>query len=325
IVKHGSTSSDKFLANNMINMYCKCGCLSYAHQLFDEMPQRDLVTWNSILAAYVSGKIGLDSEVFVSGGLVNVYLKFGKVKEARLMFDEIEEWDRDVMLWNLMLKAYVKVGLREEAFRFLPDFHRSEVVCPDVGSLQCVLNGFAEDIVKHGSISSDKFLANNMINMYCKCGCLSYARQLFDEMPQRDLVTWNSILAAYVSGCEVDGGNAETAISLKNPLIAKSTHAQIVKHGSTSSDKFLANNMINMYGKCGCLSYARQLFDEMPQRDLVTWNSILAAYGSGCEVDGGNAEKDDDGVIVVEYLWDFVESGWPENGDRNLECRCIFR
>ncbi|PWA52278.1 hypothetical protein CTI12_AA456430 [Artemisia annua] len=77
----------------------------------------------------------------------------------------------------------------------------------------------------------------------------------------------------------------------KNPLIAKSTHAQIIKHGITSSDKFLANNMINMYGKCGCFSYARQLFDEMPQKDLVTWNSILAAYGSGCEVDGGNVEK----------------------------------
>nr|GFD39273.1 pentatricopeptide repeat-containing protein At4g33170 [Tanacetum cinerariifolium] len=54
----------------------------------------------------------------VSGGLVNVYLKFGKVKEARLMFDEMEEWDRE---W-------------------------SEVVCPDVGSLQCVLHGFAEDV-----------------------------------------------------------------------------------------------------------------------------------------------------------------------------------
>ncbi|GJV81152.1 pentatricopeptide repeat-containing protein [Tanacetum coccineum] len=99
-----------------------------------------------------------------------------------------------------------------------------------------------------------------------------------------------------------------TAISQKNPLIAKSTHAQIIKHGITSSDKFLANNMINMYGKCGCLSYARQLFDEMPQRDLVTWNSILAAYGSGCEVDGGNAEKDEVTLATTAKACAFIVS-----------------
>ncbi|KAL8265100.1 hypothetical protein R6Q59_023230 [Mikania micrantha] len=159
-------------------MYSKCGDLHFARQLFGEMPQRDLVTWNSILAAYATScgsnsgnveegfhlfrllvrscnvsltkmtfapvlklclmssyvwasecvhgyslKIGLESEVFISGALVNIYIKFGKVKEARVMFDDMAEYDRDVVLWNVMLKAYVKMGFQEDAFHFLSEFH----------------------------------------------------------------------------------------------------------------------------------------------------------------------------------------------------------
>ncbi|PWA32856.1 tetratricopeptide repeat (TPR)-like superfamily protein [Artemisia annua] len=336
IIKHGITSSDKFLANNMINMYGKCGCLSYARHLFDEMPQRDLVTWNSILAAYGSGcevdggnvekgmslfrvllrlgggsltkmtfapvlkmclasscvwssecvhgfarKIGLDSEVFVSGGLVNVYIKFGKVKEARLMFDEMEEWDRDVVLWNLMLKAYVKVGLREEAFRFLSDFHRSEVVCPDVGSLQCVLNGFAEDV----DLETDY---KEQVQAY------AIKLSLMDDESAK-VISWNKTMSRYYQSgdhssaikCLVDMKKSNVKhddvtfiVSLANvvPLgdlkLGKLIHGMALKSGFDIKVN-VSNSLVNMYSKMNCLSTAKKVFFNMEETDIVSWNSII--------------------------------------------------
>ncbi|KAK1427330.1 hypothetical protein QVD17_16013 [Tagetes erecta] len=335
IITHGHTTSDRFLTNNLLNMYSKCGALHLARQLFDEMPQRDLVTWNSILAAYASCsdctldnvkegfhlfrlllkssdvsltkmtfapvlklclmssyvsasecvhgyclKVGLESEVFVSGALVNIYINFGKVREARLLFDDMEEYDRDVVLWNMMLRAYVKMGFQEEAFRFLADFHRSDVVCPDIGSLQCVLSGFPEN---------SKY--KEQVRAYAvKLSCTD------DEVS--NVVSWNKIMSrCYQFGdhwsafkCFLDMNRSNIKhdevtfiVSLANvvPLndlnLGEQIHGMALKLGFCINVN-VSNSLINMYSKMGCLTSSRRIFSEMDETDVVSWNSMINSY-----------------------------------------------
>ncbi|KAK9076874.1 hypothetical protein SSX86_005208 [Deinandra increscens subsp. villosa] len=339
VITHGHTTSDRFLTNNLINMYSKCGDLHLARQLFDEMPQRDLVTWNSILAAYASCcdsnshkveegfhlfrlllrssdvsltkmtfapvlklclmssyvwasecvhgysvKIGLESEVFISGALVNIYIKFGKVREARLMFDGMAEYDRDVVLWNVMLRAYVKMGFQEEAFRFLSEFHRSEVVCPDIGSLQCVLNGFPE---------------NSDTNMKYKEQLLAYAIKLSwkdDELSK--VVSWNKIMSHYYQfgdhlsaiNCFLDMNRSNTkhddvtfivslstVVPLNDLKLGEQIHGMSLKSGFYTHVN-VSNSLINMYSKMGCLTSSSRVFNEMDETDVVSWNSMINSY-----------------------------------------------
>lgn len=82
-----------------------------------------------------------------------------------------------------------------------------------------------------------------------------------------------------------------TAISRNDLLFGESIHALVIKHGHTTANRFLTNNLVNMYSKCGSLHSARHLFDIMPRRDLVTWNSILATYASCHDSYFGNVEE----------------------------------
>lgn len=57
----------------------------------------------------------------------------------------------------------------------------------------------------------------------------------------------------------------------------KSVHAQIISLGM-ESDTFLLNNLVNMYSKCGNVAEARQVFDQMSERNSVSWNAVIAGY-----------------------------------------------
>ncbi|XP_071729719.1 pentatricopeptide repeat-containing protein At4g33170 [Rutidosis leptorrhynchoides] len=338
-ITHGHTASDRFLANNLINMYSKCGHLCFARQLFDVMPERDLVTWNSILAAYASScdsnphnveegfhlfklllrlsdinltkmtfapvlkmcltsgyvgasecvhayatKIGLELELLVSGALVNIYIKFGKIKEARLMFDEMADYDRDVVLWNVMLKAYAKMGLQFEAFHFLSEFHRSEVVRPDVGSVQCVLYGFnetddtctkyKEQVQAYGiklwltdNGFSNVIPLNKIISQYYQSGDYWSAIKCFMDI-NRSNVKYD-VVTLVVS--------IATVVSLGNLRLGEQIHGLTLKSGFDTNLN-VSNSLINMYSKMGCLKSATKVFFEMEETDVVSWNSMINSY-----------------------------------------------
>ncbi|KAD4179819.1 hypothetical protein E3N88_28410 [Mikania micrantha] len=286
--------------------------------LFGEMPQRDLVTWNSILAAYATScgsnsgnveegfhlfrllvrscnvsltkmtfapvlklclmssyvwasecvhgyslKIGLESEVFISGALVNIYIKFGKVNEARVMFDDMAEYDSDIVLWNVMLKAYILA------------------VC----TLQCVLTEFPE---------------NNDTNMKnYKEQLLAYAIKLSwtdDEVSK--VVSWNKIMSLYCQfgdhcsaiKCFLDMNrfnvkhddvtcivSLATVVPLNDLKLGEQIHGMSFKLGLYIHVN-VSNSLIYMYSKIGCLTSSSRVFFEMEETDIVSWNSIINSY-----------------------------------------------
>ncbi|XP_042478226.1 pentatricopeptide repeat-containing protein At1g71420 [Macadamia integrifolia] len=139
----------------------------------------------------------------------------------------------------------------------------------------------------------DLFVTNHLINLYAKCGCLEVARQLFDQMPLRNLVSWTALITGYDQH-----GRSDDCFRLFSSMLAhhhptefafasvlgscncirgRQVHALVLK---TSFDTYVyvANALITMYSKnLGC-DGAWAVFQSMPTRSLITWNSMLAGF-----------------------------------------------
>ncbi|KAF2285068.1 hypothetical protein GH714_037726 [Hevea brasiliensis] len=330
-------------------MYSKCGSLSSARQLFDRTLDRDLVTWNSILAAYaqsadsdldhvtegfslfrllrecfvstskmtlapvlklclLSGyvcaseavhgyavKIGLEWDVFVSGALVNIYSKFGLVSEASVLFERMPE--RDVVLWNVMLKAYVESGMEEAALCLFSEFHRSGLR-PDDASVCCVLNGISDICSDTGKKYMEQIQA--------------YATKLFFYDDNSNVVMWNKKLSEHLQAGEywaavdcftnmirsyVKYDNVTlvvvvaAATGTDNLRLGQHIHGMILKSGFDSLVS-VANSVINMYSKMGFVSFAKKVFTGMNELDLISWNSMISCCAQN------NLEKESVSLLI---------------------------
>ncbi|MFS8030682.1 putative tetratricopeptide-like helical domain superfamily [Helianthus anomalus] len=137
-----------------------------------------------------------------------------------------------------------------------------------------------------------------MVSGYTRAGEMENAVELFEQMPDRDTPSWNSIIA----GCTQNGMFSE-AIRLLRRMIAdglkpnhvtvlcslsafghtgmlqlgKSTHAYILRNRLGPNSR-IANGLVDMYGKCGSLKEARKVFDETPERNLTSWNSMINSF-----------------------------------------------
>ncbi|CAM8949582.1 unnamed protein product [Rhodiola kirilowii] len=153
--------------------------------------------------------------------------------------------------------------------------------------------------------ANDRFVINNLISMYSKCGSLVYARYLFDKMPYRDLITWNAILAAYAQWAEFECELVEegfdlfrdlirktvaiTALTLspvlKLCLVAESLKASVAVHGfavkvGLGFDGFVSGALVNIYSRFGLAKDARILFDRTldEDKDVVLWKVMIIGY-----------------------------------------------
>jgi pentatricopeptide repeat protein len=145
-------------------------------------------------------------------------------------------------------------------------------------------------------MTQEAFIGNALMDMYVKCGELCKARDLLDELPVQDVVTWNSL----VSGCAQQGHDKEAMESFEEMqqrgilpdgvtfigIIkicgnigslrrGKEIHAKIIKE---DMDFTTGNALVDMYAKCGAPREAQEVFEELPDHDESSWTSLMAAY-----------------------------------------------
>lgn len=144
------------------------------------------------------------------------------------------------------------------------------------------------------------FVGNALIAMYGKLGFLESALKVFDKMPEKNLVTWNSMMYAYSEngvfeesydlfmgllngeeGLVPDVATMVTVIPLcaaqGEVKLGMVLHGLALKHGLGEEVK-LNNSLMDMYSKCCCLYEARILFDINEDKNVVSWNSMIAGY-----------------------------------------------
>ncbi|KAG6505201.1 pentatricopeptide repeat-containing protein At4g15720-like [Zingiber officinale] len=150
--------------------------------------------------------------------------------------------------------------------------------------------------LKAGALTVSAF--NHLVHGYARCEGVGDARRLFDEMPQRNVVSWTSLMAGYVHASQPHGavslfsdmmvsGARPNAFTFATALNAcshlsdiesgRAIHARSETCGSRS-DVFVASALVNMYGKSNHVDDARMVFDEMVERNAVTWGSMISAY-----------------------------------------------
>eukprot|EP01018_Ginkgo_biloba_P002193 Gb_33328 [translate_table: standard] len=245
IIKSGF-HSDVFVSNALVDMYAKCGSIENARHVFDKIRQRTMVSWNAMIAGYAQN---------------------GLVDEAVKLFQEMPE--RDVVSWTAMIAGYAQNGHREEALKLFRQMQLAGVkpnsktfasVIPACTALAALEQGMKihEEVIRSG-FQSVVSVVNALIDMYAKCGIIEHARQVFDQMPKRDMVSWTSMIAGYAQN-----GHVDEALKLFQNMPQR--------------DVFSWTVMIAGYAQRGCVDEALKLFQEMPQRDVVSWNVMIAAY-----------------------------------------------
>ncbi|KAG6479116.1 hypothetical protein ZIOFF_062576 [Zingiber officinale] len=257
-------------------------------------------------------KTGLHLTGFVSNALIAMYAKCGRFGSARLLFDRMSV-ETDVVSWNSMISACLKDQQFFEALNLFREMQKVGVSMNSytvVGVLQACaeLSQSKLGMEIHASLLKNTrkleiYESNSLVVLYARCGRIHNAIRVFEEMDEKDNVSWNSILAGYVqnglyqesikffsdiiqSGFEPDQVSIITCASasgrLGNFSIAKQIHAYAIKHGF-SVDLQVGNTLIDMYTKCQFVNYAANVFRELHGKDCISWTTMIACYAqSSC-------------------------------------------
>ncbi|KAL6844595.1 hypothetical protein ACP4OV_025254 [Aristida adscensionis] len=232
---------------------------------------------------------------------------------ARRLFDAIPGPDR--FAYNTVIRAYCSGGFPEEALRL----HRGMLgrgILPNEFTLPFVVKACTRaqmwehalavhaEAVKLGFVQQ-VFVGNAILHSYATAGSLAVSRRFFDEMVDRNVVSWNSMIGGYAQA-----GQAREAITVfgqmrQQGLLAdeftlvsllfgcsqegnlefgRLVHGHMLVNGSRV-DLILGNALVDMYGKCGDLWMARKCFDIMPLKNVVSWTSMLCALSKHGSVD----------------------------------------
>ncbi|XVE90091.1 hypothetical protein DITRI_Ditri20bG0049200 [Diplodiscus trichospermus] len=179
--------SHVYVETGLLNMYVESGGLAECKKVFDEMPEKNPVTWN----------------VMITG-----LAKRGEIEFARFLFEKMP--DRNIVSWSGMIDGYTRMNQYREALglfrRMVADgVEPSEItvlaILPaawNIGDVRICqsIHGYGE---KRGFHVSDIRLMNSLIDTYAKCGCIVSASRFFEEISadMKNLVSWTSLISSF--------------------------------------------------------------------------------------------------------------------------------
>lgn len=277
--------NDDFLGNSfvtsaLVDMYCNCKQVVSGSRVFDTALNRNLGTWNAMFAGYAQN---------------------GYYLEAVMLF----------------MRLMVVSGL-------FPNPTTMASVLPACVHCEAfvdkeVMHGY---VLKLG-LERDRYVQNALMDLYSRVGKVDIAEYIFHNMESKDIVSYNTMITGYVvcgfhedalsllHGMQIAEGKREedddhfaktSEVSFKPNSVTlmtilpgcaalaslskgKEIHAYAFRNG-LESDVVVGSALVDMYAKCGCLTMARRVFDSMPNRNVITWNAMILAYGMHGEGEG---------------------------------------
>ncbi|XP_052109402.1 putative pentatricopeptide repeat-containing protein At5g08490 [Arachis duranensis] len=263
--------------------------------------------------AYVI-KSGFEADTLAGNALMSMYAKCGLVShDAYAVFDDIGH--KDVVSWNAMIAGLAENLLFEDAFTLFgsmvkgptqPNYATIANILPVCALLaENVAYQYGRQIhsyvLQRAELSADVSVSNALISFYIRIGRMMEAESLFWAMDARDLVSWNAIIAGFTSNgewlkalhllsnlvsLEMLLPDSVTIVSilplcaqLRNLQVGKQIHAYIFRHHYLFEDTTVGNALVSFYAKCGNTEKAYHTFNMIPRKDLISWNSILDAFG----------------------------------------------
>ncbi|KAK9678403.1 hypothetical protein RND81_11G209000 [Saponaria officinalis] len=216
---------------------------------------------------------------------------------------------RDEVSWTNVISGHVNASNYGEALGLFSRMWVDPTVGVDnfVLSLALKASGLDNNVVYgrllHGvslknSLIDSVFVGSSLVDMYAKCGEISESCRVFDEMPERNVVSWTAIITGLVKcgyckeGLQYFSDMWRSrvhcdaycfAIALKacadsyDVEHGKEIHTQAIKRGFNATP-YVANTLATMYNKCGKLDYGMCLFGRIRTPDVVGWTSLITSY-----------------------------------------------
>ncbi|RDX69105.1 Pentatricopeptide repeat-containing protein, partial [Mucuna pruriens] len=329
-IKDNELRVNSHLQTALVNMYANCGAMDLARAVYDQLPSKHLVVSTSMLSGYA---------------------KLGMVQDARFIFDQMVE--KDLVCWSAMISGYAESDQPHEALQLFNEMQRQGIV-PDQITMLSVISACAHvgALVQakwiHTYADKNGFgralsINNALIDMYAKCGNLARAREVFENMPKKNVISWSSMINAFAVH-----GDADSAIDLFHRMKEQNiepngvtfigvlyacSHAGLVEEGQKFFSSMINEHgispqrehygcMVDLYCRANLLRKAMELIEMMPfPPNVIIWGSLMSACQNRGEVELGEfaakqlleLEPDHDGALVIlsniyakERRWDDV-------------------
>ncbi|MCD7447014.1 Pentatricopeptide repeat-containing protein [Datura stramonium] len=246
---------------------------------------------------------------FLSNHLINLYSKLDAPNSAQLILSLTPIPSRSVVTWTALIAGFVQNGHFTSALLHFSDMRR-QCVQPNDFTFPCLFKASAflhspimgqqlHALALKASLIKDVFVGCSTFDMYCKTGLREYAQKMFDEMPRRNIATWN----ACISNSVLDGRPNDASLKFVELLrvgeeppnsitfcvflnacsdglylkLGRQLHGYVIRLGF-GSDVSVQNGLIDFYGKCHEVKYSELVFDEINVRNGVSWCTMLAVY-----------------------------------------------
>ncbi|PKI76114.1 hypothetical protein CRG98_003475 [Punica granatum] len=253
-------------------------------------------------------KLGLEGSMYVENALMDLYATLDlSMDDACVIFCNMDK--KNAVSWTTLIAGYTHRGdgynglalfrqmVVEEAELNPFSFSIAVRACASIGSHLCGQQMHAA-ATKYG-FQFNLPVMNSILDMYCRCSCLFEASKCFHDMGEKDLITWNTIIAGFertdareslhiFSQMEPQGFSPNcftfTSITAACGNLAiltcgQQVHGAIIRRG-LEGNMALANAFIDMYAKCGSIRASRKIFNAMSHRDLLSWTSMMIGYGA---------------------------------------------
>lgn len=319
------------VGNSLIDIYSKCRELEAAWLVFDSVLEKDVYTWNSMIGGYCqAGYCGNAHDLFMKmqesdvlpnvvtwNAMISGYMQKGAEDQARSLFDIMEKdgkVKRNTASWNALIAGYLQNGQKNKALEIFRQM-QSLNVKPNSVTLLTILPALANLVsakkvreihgcVMRRNLESELSVANSLIDTYAKSGNLVYSKAVFDEMPTKDIVTWNTLIAGFVlHGRPFDALNLFDKMREMSVKPSRGTFARIISaYGlakMVDEGKRIFSSMIeeyqilpcldhcaamvNLYGRSGRFEEAIAFIEDMLIKpNFSVWVALLTA----CRIHG---------------------------------------
>ncbi|KAK7312859.1 hypothetical protein VNO77_37052 [Canavalia gladiata] len=242
--------------------------------------------------------------IFICNNIISLYLFLGEVLNARKVFDTMPH--RTVVSYNNLIIAYCRCGDVDDAWNLFCHMQGSGFVPTQytlTGLLSCKLLNLSQGVqlkalsIKKGLFHADAFVGTALLGLFGRHEYLDEAILVFEDMPLKSLVTWNSMLSllarnGFVKDCKIlfrelvrmgVSISEGSFVSVLSGLVdsedlefGEQIHGLMVKSGF-GSEIIAVNSLISVYVRCKAMHSMERLFEQVHIQNVVSWNTVIDA------------------------------------------------
>ncbi|XP_050217137.1 putative pentatricopeptide repeat-containing protein At5g37570 isoform X2 [Mercurialis annua] len=285
---------------------------------------------------------GLEQDHFIISNFLNISTS---ITYSTSVFNSVNS--PSTILYNVIFKFYAHKCRFEEAMSLYVRMKKSEYASPDKYTYPQLIRlcsndrrlkegeGFHGSVIRIG-LGDDLYVGSSLVDFYGKCKEILSARKVFDEMPQRNVVSWTAMVVGYLNVGDIGNGMRvfdqmpERNVMSWNGVICGLVKAGDLRNASKVFDEMGERNvgsftvMIDGYAKAGDMISARELFEKAPEVDIVAWSALISGYTQNGQPDEAVKmflEMELKNVMPDEYVMVSLMSACSQLGSLDLAKR----